>query len=185
MPVAKWIEEQSAGKTRLVHIGRPWAPLEWFDLIITTPQYGLPARPNVLHNTLPLHHVDFDALARSPEVERWEREIAALPKPRIAVLVGGSSPSYVLDPATGTISGTPLAPAPPTLHTVTASNATGSADGTVTIAVEILPAPCGLAYAETSVVYTWSSEIAPNVGTIGCGPPSAADRGDRGRPGPT
>jgi len=79
----------------------------------------------------------------------------------------------VLDPATGTISGTPLAPAPPTLHTVTASNATGSADGTVTIAVEILPAPCGLAYAETSVVYTWSSEIAPNVGTIGCGPPSA------------
>jgi mitochondrial fission protein ELM1 len=98
VPVAKWIQQQSGGRTRLVHVGRPWAPLDWFDLIITTPQYGLPARPNVLHNTLPIHVVDADT--HTPDAERWARTIAALPKPRIAVLVGGNSPSYIVDSAT-------------------------------------------------------------------------------------
>lgn len=100
VPVAKWIQEQSEGRTRLVHVGRPWAPLEWFDLIITTPQYGLPARPNVLHNTLPLHGTHAADLDRVEGDGRWDRELKALAKPRIAVLVGGNSPSYVVDPAT-------------------------------------------------------------------------------------
>ena len=100
VPVARWIQEQSAGRARLVHIGRPWAPLSWFDLIITTPQYGLPARPNVLHNTLPLHAVDPRQLGASPDFERWKQKTAALPRPYAVLLVGGDSPSYVLDAAT-------------------------------------------------------------------------------------
>src|SRR5690606_38221655 len=47
--VARWIKRQSGGRTRLVTIGRPRAPLRVFDLVITTAQYGLPARENVLH----------------------------------------------------------------------------------------------------------------------------------------
>lgn len=100
VPVARWIHEQSGGRSRLVHIGRPWAPLSWFDLIITTPQYGLPARPNVLHNTLPLHSVDVRQLMAAPDFDSWKQRTAALPRPYTVLLVGGDSPSYVLDTAT-------------------------------------------------------------------------------------
>lgn len=100
VPVARWIHEQSGGRARLVHIGRPWAPLDWFDLIITTPQYGLPARPNILHNTLPLQTVDQGAPETRVESEKWRRTIATLPEPYIVLLVGGDSPSYVFDAGT-------------------------------------------------------------------------------------
>src|SRR5262245_38399921 len=43
VPVARWIQRKSGRRTRLVQIGRPRAPLDWFDLVIATPQYGLPA----------------------------------------------------------------------------------------------------------------------------------------------
>jgi len=100
VPVARWIHEQSGGLARLVHIGRPWAPLSWFDLIITTPQYGLPARPNVLHNTLPLHSVDLQQLMTAADFAAWKERMAALPRPYTVLLVGGDSPSYVIDAAT-------------------------------------------------------------------------------------
>jgi mitochondrial fission protein ELM1 len=88
-PVCRWIREQSAGRTRIVHIGRPWARLEQFDLVITTPQYRLPERVNVLHNTLTLHRVTGARL--HDEARHWEARLAALPRPRIAVFAGGDS----------------------------------------------------------------------------------------------
>jgi mitochondrial fission protein ELM1 len=100
VPVARWIRDQSGGRAKLVHIGRPWAPLDWFDLIITTPQYGLPARANVLHNTLPLQTVDRDGADSSRELDKWKHAIAALPRPLTALLVGGDSPSYTFDATT-------------------------------------------------------------------------------------
>ena len=42
-----------------------------FDLVVTTPQYRLPERPNVLHLALPLHRADRDAEARA--ASEWER----------------------------------------------------------------------------------------------------------------
>jgi mitochondrial fission protein ELM1 len=98
VPVARWIRRHAGGRTRLVHIGRPWAPLALFDLVITTPQYRLPVRPNVLHNTLPLGRVD--PARRAAEAARWVPRLAALPRPFVALLVGGDSRPYVLDPAT-------------------------------------------------------------------------------------
>jgi mitochondrial fission protein ELM1 len=88
-PACRWIRAQSAGRTRIVHIGRPWARLDQFDLVITTPQYRLPERPNVLHNTLTLHRVT--AARLEAEARRWEPPLAALPRPRIAVIAGGDS----------------------------------------------------------------------------------------------
>jgi mitochondrial fission protein ELM1 len=88
-PACRWIRAQSAGRTRIVHIGRPWARLEQFDLVVTTPQYRLPARSNVLHNTLTLHRVT--AARLQAEARRWESRLAALPRPRIAVIAGGDS----------------------------------------------------------------------------------------------
>jgi hypothetical protein len=97
-PVARWIRKQSGGRTRLVHIGRPWAPLGCFDLVVTTPQYGLPQRPNVLHNALPIIRTDAARLAEARA--RWAPRLATLPRPLVALLVGGDSPPYVLDPET-------------------------------------------------------------------------------------
>ena len=37
-PVARWIRQCSGGRTRIVHIGRPWASPAAFDLVIATPQ---------------------------------------------------------------------------------------------------------------------------------------------------
>jgi mitochondrial fission protein ELM1 len=92
-PVARWIQQQSGGRTRLAHIGRPWAALECWDLIITTPQYDLPQRDNILHNTLPLHDLDPDALATAKA--RFTARLDALPRPHIAVLIGGDSGKFV------------------------------------------------------------------------------------------
>lgn len=88
------IRELSGGRTRVVCLGRPWAPLHWFDLVVTTPQYRLPARPNVLHNALPLNHAP--AVDDSPATRGWATRLARLPKPCIAVLVGGNNGTYVL-----------------------------------------------------------------------------------------
>jgi len=93
-PVARWVREQSGGRTRLVHLGRPWADPDRFELVITTPQYRLPRRANVLHNDLPLHRVHAARLAQA--AARWAPALAALPAPRIAVIVGGHSGPYTL-----------------------------------------------------------------------------------------
>jgi mitochondrial fission protein ELM1 len=98
-PIARWIRRANRGATRLVHMGRPWAPLDRFDLVVTTPQYRLPERANVLHNTAPLHRVTPERLAR--EVERWKPRLPDLPRPRIALLAGGPSGPYPFDAASG------------------------------------------------------------------------------------
>lgn len=93
--VARWIRTQSGGRTRLVLLGRPWAPTETFDLVVTTPQYELPEAANVLHNLLPLHGVTSARLAEA--AEKWAPRLAHLPRPFVTVLVGGSSGPYVFD----------------------------------------------------------------------------------------
>ena len=53
VPAAHWIRERSGGRARLVQIGRPRAPLDRFDLVLSTPQYALPPAPNLISLTLP------------------------------------------------------------------------------------------------------------------------------------
>lgn len=84
VPIARWIKKQSGGRTRLVQIGNPRTRLDLFDLVITTPQYGLPAAPNVIELALPI-----TPRATVVETEKWRNELANLPEPKIAVLVGG------------------------------------------------------------------------------------------------
>lgn len=95
-PVARWIQRQSGKKVRLVHIGRPWASLDCFDLIVTTPQYFLPQRENILHNRLPLHRVDEAVLQQA--ASEWSAKLADLPRPWLAVLLGGDSGPFVFTP---------------------------------------------------------------------------------------
>ncbi|MGE0004603.1 MAG: mitochondrial fission ELM1 family protein [Parvibaculaceae bacterium] len=93
VPVARWIKRKSAGRARLVHMGRPRARLDLFDLVVTTPQYGLPRASNVVELTLPL--VPGRALPDT-ELASWREELAGLPKPLIAVLVGGPSRPFLM-----------------------------------------------------------------------------------------
>ncbi len=97
-PVARWIRKQSGGRTRLVHLFHTQAPLGDFDLIITLPQYRLPQRANILHLNSALNRIDPERLAR--DAARWQTQFASLPRPHIALIVGGTSSSYVFDPAT-------------------------------------------------------------------------------------
>jgi mitochondrial fission protein ELM1 len=95
-PVCRWIRARSGGRTRYVHVGRPWAALDSFDLVITTPQYRVPPHPNVLNNILTLHSVSAQRLQRA-RLE-WEPTFAELPRPRFAVMVGGDSGPFTLGP---------------------------------------------------------------------------------------
>lgn len=98
-PVARWIKQQSGGRSRLVHIGRPWAPLQSWDLIVTTPQYFLPPQANVVHNSLPLHRHSVSEL--HPAGEQLRPRLASLPRPWLAVLMGGDSGRFVMTPDKG------------------------------------------------------------------------------------
>ncbi len=104
-PLARWIRKQAGGpaKTKLVHVGRPWANLVFFDLIITTPQYKLPERPNILHNEAPLHRVSMERLVEGARL--WGPRLAHLPKPHIAVVIGGHSGPYNFDSTNGALLG--------------------------------------------------------------------------------
>ena len=64
-PLARWIKKQSGGRSRLVHLLHAQAPLHYFDLVVTTPQYRLPERSNVLHNLLPLNAAQAEVLESS------------------------------------------------------------------------------------------------------------------------
>jgi mitochondrial fission protein ELM1 len=97
-PIARWIKKRSGGKTRLVHLMHTQSPLADFDLVITTPQYRLPERPNVLHNTGPLNPLPWERMQSA--AARWRERLVHLPHPWVAMLVGGNSSAYVLDPAT-------------------------------------------------------------------------------------
>ena len=92
---ALWVRRQSGGRARLVLIGRPKRHAEEFDLIVSTPQYLIPERPNVVRLSLPLMRADPAAIRA--EAARWEDRLGALPRPLTAVLVGGPTKPFRLD----------------------------------------------------------------------------------------
>ncbi len=95
VPVARWIKEQSGGRSRLIRLGHPRAPNEWFDLVITTRQYPVPPGDNVV--TLPLAMNRFrKAPEPTPEERSW---IDALSRPHLLLSLGGPSAMWRLDNA--------------------------------------------------------------------------------------
>ncbi|MDX6748632.1 ELM1/GtrOC1 family putative glycosyltransferase [Geminicoccaceae bacterium 1502E] len=97
VPVAAWIRARAGGRTRLVQIGRPRAAYELFDLIVTTPQWRLPIRDNVLHVAAPLAGVPAGRLEAART--RWQERLAGLPQPHVALVVGVDKGPFVLDAA--------------------------------------------------------------------------------------
>lgn len=93
--VALWVRQQSAGRTRIVLVGKPSSPIEWYDLVVSSAENRLPALPNVVTIDLPLMSVDPAAVADA--AARWAPRLAALPRPLVALLVGGPTGPFVYD----------------------------------------------------------------------------------------
>lgn len=85
---ARWVQAQSQGRSKLVHIGRPWGPFRWFDLVVTTPQYALPSLPNIHHNLLPILADERPSASLSATLHA---QLASLPRPWTVVVLGGNS----------------------------------------------------------------------------------------------
>ncbi|MFZ5792536.1 MAG: ELM1/GtrOC1 family putative glycosyltransferase [Pseudomonadota bacterium] len=95
---AQEIRKAGSPDTRLVYIGRPLSPLSDFALIVSTPQYALPASDNVIEIALPFHRVRPERIAAAAKA--WAPRFAHLPRPYIALMVGGSTGPYLLDSRT-------------------------------------------------------------------------------------
>ena len=93
-PVSRWIGQQ-AGHIINIRLGRPRTELRPYDLVITTPQYGLPPAPNVRELPLPLVKADEGETAKA--VARWRTAFERLPAPRVAVLLGGPTQHMAFD----------------------------------------------------------------------------------------
>ncbi len=97
--VALWIKKFGNPNIKLVVVGTPWASLDNFNLVITTPQYSLPDHPHVLQNQLPMHKIKADNLVTAARI--WQPKLAHLPRPWTTVLVGGASGPYTFTAQAG------------------------------------------------------------------------------------
>lgn len=90
------IRAASGGKTKLIHLTDPRGSRSRFDLIVAM-QHDRAAGPNVLHTRFALHALTPEKLALA--AEEWRPRFAHLPRPWIAVLVGGTTNKYTLTQA--------------------------------------------------------------------------------------
>jgi uncharacterized protein len=82
-PVARWLGRRGG---RLVHCMRPGFGAGEFDLLVLGRHDDPPERPNILPILGACHRMSPDRLAAARE--EW-RALAALPSPRVALLLGG------------------------------------------------------------------------------------------------
>ncbi|MCP5081839.1 MAG: nucleoside-diphosphate sugar epimerase [Alphaproteobacteria bacterium] len=87
VPAARWVRAQSGGRTKLVQVGRPRLDPSFFDLVISSPQYGLPSRPNVLNLPVPVHP---NTPPSDTDLAHWAEQFSALPRPWTAIILGGA-----------------------------------------------------------------------------------------------
>ncbi|HUG46205.1 MAG TPA: ELM1/GtrOC1 family putative glycosyltransferase [Sphingomicrobium sp.] len=95
VPPALAIRRLSGGKSKLVRLGNPRLHPRHFDLIITTPQYGVADAPNVIR--LPAGIGTASKLEPILEEAQW---LARLARPHRLLLIGGDSFMWRLGPNT-------------------------------------------------------------------------------------
>ena len=87
------IKRRNRGRTFLVHIQHPRLPLRWFDLI-AAPAHDKLTGSNVMMTQGAVHGVTPARLAEAAELFR--PALAHLPRPLVAVLIGGSNKTFRL-----------------------------------------------------------------------------------------
>ena len=91
------VKRASRGKTKAVHIQHPRVPASRFDLI-AAPAHDRLSGPNVV-TTLGAIHRASDATLKAGQVS-FSKRFEALPRPLIAVLIGGENRAFTLTPET-------------------------------------------------------------------------------------
>jgi mitochondrial fission protein ELM1 len=89
------VKRASGGRSFAVHIQTPPVPAGRFDLVVAPAHDGL-AGPNVLVTRAAVHRVTPAKLAEA--AARFAPSLAALPRPLVAVLIGGSNGRHRLTP---------------------------------------------------------------------------------------
>jgi len=85
-PLSIAIRKQSRGRTFTVHIQDPRIPARYFDMVV--PMAHDPIRgENVFPTELALHHITKTKLTEA--AQHFARRFAPLPRPLVAVLIGG------------------------------------------------------------------------------------------------
>lgn len=91
IPFARMIRARSRGRTFVAVLQDPRVPASWFDFV-WVPAHDRLRGPNVFVTTVSPHRVTPSRL--EDEARRVAPEIAHLPHPRVAVLLGGSNSVY-------------------------------------------------------------------------------------------
>lgn len=92
---ALWIQEQNQGRTRIVLVGKPSGSILPYDLVVASGEQFLPPLPSVMPIGLPLMRVDPERIAA--ETALWAPRFAGLPRPWVAVLLGGPTGPFRFD----------------------------------------------------------------------------------------
>lgn len=90
-PYSLYVKRASGGRTFTVHIQNPQCRLDRFDLVVP-PRHDRLSGPNVVETFGALHRVTPERLRR--EAEKFRASVAHLPRPLVAVLVGGPNRVY-------------------------------------------------------------------------------------------
>ncbi len=92
-PVARWIREQSGGKTRIIQVGRKGGgAADLFDVVITPTYYGFTPHPHRIETLVPLNELNEENVALVSQ--RWPTLFDNAPHPRIVLVVGGSTARF-------------------------------------------------------------------------------------------
>jgi hypothetical protein len=94
-PVALWLKRRSGA--RLVHVMRPGISPARFDLLVIPVHDAPAAAPNVLPVIGAPHRITAESLAAAEAA--WAPRFASLPRPRVALLLGGPVRAEGLAPA--------------------------------------------------------------------------------------
>ncbi len=98
-PVARWVARRSAGRTRVIQMGRKGGEQPaTFDAVVSCVHFGLPPHPRRIETLAPLHAMSADRLAGA--AERWRGLFGQAAQPHVVLVVGGSTAQHVLDPGT-------------------------------------------------------------------------------------
>jgi mitochondrial fission protein ELM1 len=94
---ALWVRQQSAGKTRVVLVGKPTSRMLDFDLIISSAEKHMPALDNYLPITLPLMRIDPHVVEEA--AQQWASRFEGMSKPIVGIMVGGATSPFVMNRA--------------------------------------------------------------------------------------
>lgn len=96
---ALWVRAQAARETdkpvKILLVGKPTKSMLDFDLIVASAENHLPPLPNYFPLRFPLMRIDQQQILGA--TLQWQTRLETLPKPLIAILIGGATKPFVMD----------------------------------------------------------------------------------------